>query len=269
MQRTFLTLAAVVSLGALTGCSSPGGIADMETHQLWDHAETNSRDGRYEEALPYFDELLKRDDDDYQARLHRGVAYERLGAADSANEDLDHAVEVAPGLPPARLFRANLAIKQGRLDAAERDLRQLVQEGGGLEDEDLMAVHVLVGTIRQQQNKPDEALLQYQHAISIGQRPGKWSVKHYRDALYNATQIAFEGRNDFDMAWDYYSEYASVKRRVREPITPDDHYTLGMLAYLRGDFAGAREHLSQAPQDATSQLLEEFNDPNFFDRAYH
>lgn len=250
----------------VTGCVP--GVRTMNEGELWLRAEDHSRAGEHADSLAYFDELLRRDGENYRALVLRGVAHNELGESTPARSDLMLAVEIAPGRAPARLQRAGLAIKSGNFVAAEIDLAALLEISTSLDTHDQMALHVLVGTLRFRQERAADALRSYEKAIDLGQQPGTWMIKHYQDALYNTAQIHFEVRQDFAAAWKHYSQYVEVRQKQGLGLESADHYVLGMLAYLRGDFSLAQEHLAEAPGEQTDRLLEEFDDRGFFERAY-
>lgn len=249
-----------------TGCVP--SVRTMNEGELWLRAEDHSRASEHADSLAYLDELLRRNGEDYRALVLRGVAHSELDETTPALSDLMMAIEIAPSRAPARLQRASLAIKSGNFVTAEVDLAALLEISTSLDTHDQMALHVLVGTLRFRQERAADALRSYEKAIDLGQQPGMWTIKHYQDALYNAAQVHFEARQDFAAAWKHYSQYVEVRQKQGLGLVSEDHYVLGMLAYLRGDFSLAQEHLAEAPGEQTNRLLEEFDDRGFFKRAY-
>ena len=95
-------------------------------------------------------------------------------------------------------------------------------------------------TVHQRRGDWHGALRSYRSAVDVGrQSPDAASQKHYRDALFNASEVQYRLGN-FDQASALYGEHLQAKVRADEPITEEDHYAMGVLNYLKGDFAKAR-----------------------------
>src|SRR5262245_13362570 len=102
------------------GCSS---LRYKKSEYLWAESDQRFRNGAYSDAIPYYDELLRRDDQDARARRLRAITRDRTGETQGALEDYEKAA--SRGDASSLLFRANLNIKSGYYEAAERDLAAL------------------------------------------------------------------------------------------------------------------------------------------------
>src|SRR4051812_16895336 len=91
---------------ASTGCSS---LRYKKTEDLWVESDQKFKAGQYGEAVPYYDELLRRDENDVRARKNRGIARDRSGATTEALDDYQKCSE--QGDAKALLWRAGLDIK--------------------------------------------------------------------------------------------------------------------------------------------------------------
>ena len=81
---------------------------------------------RYQEALALWLGLLKENPDDSEALLRAGIAQSMLAQYDAAAESFDHALRLNPRNAPVLYNRALLRLKLGELDAAEKQLHELL-----------------------------------------------------------------------------------------------------------------------------------------------
>jgi tetratricopeptide (TPR) repeat protein len=82
-----------------------------------------------EAALRRYEPYTEADPDNHLLWLELGDAYHRLSRFDQALASFQKALAISPGLPTARSRMAMVRISQHRFDEAERELRQLVDEG--------------------------------------------------------------------------------------------------------------------------------------------
>ncbi len=254
MKRTTCVGLGLVLLLA-SGCQS---LRYHSNDELWAGGDAAFDRGDYDEAITYYDELLRRDDGERRALLMRGVAHERTAETRAALEDYAKAGTL--GEHRALLYRANINIKRGDTGAAEADLGQL--RNAGLSGSDQVIQLTLIGTLRLMQGQPRMAVKTLEQAISAGQGSGR----HVRDAHYNAAQAYYQ-LGDFGRAYDHYLAYSgggSVSR-FGEPAAVDatDAYMLGLLAYLAGDFDAADAHLSRADPEQVAEAAQILDDPSF------
>jgi len=239
---------AALTLGG-TGCSS---LRYKETHELWRESDAHFDAGRYDEAVPYYDELLRREE--YRAQTLRGVAEERMGDDSSASSD--YAEAGSRGEARAQLYLANLHIRNGAYDLAEQDLAAL--RGLSLGTREQLLQLTLVGTLRLEQGNPRLAAQSLERAAQLGAsyRDGA-SRKHLADAHYNAS-AAYYQLGDFGRAYSHLERYAELS-----PPSAEDSYHLGLLAYLAGDFGASEAHLQRADPALVSQARATLDDPSF------
>lgn len=259
MNHTAVAVA-IVALSSVAGCSSTPPIEELRTHAN----EAFARE-EYKRAVAFDTEILRLQPDDYSATIQRGVAYDRLGAVSDASADFTRAIEIAPeaGLP--RLYRANLALKANQVDMAVADVQAM--QDLEMEKHEQVAALVLAGTVHQKKGDAGGALRAYRGAIEVGKNdPDPTVQKHVRDAFYNAAECNYRTGN-FDQATSLYGEVVQAKVRSDEPVTEDDHYTMGVLNYLRGDFARSKQHFAHVSPGRKRQAAKLLNDEGFFASA--
>lgn len=233
------------------GCSS---LRYKETAELWSESDEHFDSGRYDEAEPYYDELLRRNDADTRARLMRGVAHERSG--DEADALDDYATAGSQGEARALLYRADLNIRRGDYGSAEGDLGQL--KGAGLGPRDVVIQLTLLGSLRLRQQQWLMAAQNLERACEAGADFADASmVRHVKDAHYNAGQ-AYYRLGDFSRAYDHMIAYADGKT-----LDGRDAYVVGLLAYLAGDFAASQQYLASADPDLVTRAADILDDPTF------
>lgn len=254
--------ALIAASTALAGCS---GFGKKSTEELRAHANEAFVREEYRRAIAFDTEILRREPDDYQATLQRGVAFDRLGSVADAQHDYTRAIELAPeaGLP--RLYRANLALKTGQVEAAAGDVRTL--EALDLPKHERVAAFVLQGTFSQRKGDYTSALRSYAQAIEAGRGdPDPATAQHFKDALHNGAECYYR-LGAFDRAGELYAELIQAKTRDGESLGEDDCYTFGVLCYLRGDFAGAREMFAKVSPERRRKAAQLLNDEGFFAAA--
>jgi len=265
-SRSSLVLAgfAALLLGA-SGCSS---LRYADEDELWTEGDGHFDAGRHDDAIPYYDEIVRRDENQAKALLRRAISAEREGNYQSALRDYAKAGSL--GDTRAWLYRANLNISTGALGEAEADLTHLANSS--LQGRDQVIQLTLVGTLRLAQGQHQMAAQSLQRAVEMG---GGYSDpdtrRHVANAHYNASE-AYYHMGDFSRAYDHMIGYASKsgggstteQGLLDQPATHlsgQDHYMLGLLAYLNHDFDAANTHFSRADAELVAKAREEFGDP--------
>lgn len=257
--RVGVVCLAVAAFGT-AGCSS---LRHKSNDELWAEGDGHFNQGRYGEATPYYDELIRRDEGGTRAHLMRGVARERTGDHGAALEDYGSAG--SRGELRALFYRADLNLRRGDLASAEADLGALRDMGLGGRD---TVVHLtLLGTLRLKQKQYMFAAQNLERACEASasyRDPGM--TRHIRDAHYNAAQ-AYYHLGDFGRAYDHMVQFAGGSpgdgTRTSEYLDGQDSYMLGLLAYLAGDFAAAEHHLANADPDLVARAADVLDDPSF------
>lgn len=250
---------AVVALGT-SGCTS---LRHKSTDELWAESDTAFNQGRYDEAEPYYDELIRREEGTTKAHLMRGVARERTGEDSGAIEDYQTAG--GKGEIRALFYSADLNIRRGDYGAAEADLGALRNMGLGGRD---TVVHLtLLGTLRLKQKQYLFAAQNLERACEGGAtfRDPTMS-QHVRNAHYNAAQAYYQ-LGDFGRAYDHMCAYAGTTpnnpTETTHPLDGEESYLMGLLAYLAGDFGAADHHLANADPDLVARAADVLDDPSF------
>ena len=184
----------------------------------------------------------------------RGVSYERTGETSGALAD--YAKVGHQGDVRGLLYSANLHIERGQFGAAEADLGRL--KSMGLSGRDRVIQLTLIGTLRLEQRQYMMAAQNLERAIDEGSAFGDPTVRgRVRDAQMNAAQCYFH-LGDFGRAYDHAVAYAQGGS-----MSGRDHYTVGLIAYLAGDFTTADAHLAQADANLVARAAEILDDPSF------
>lgn len=135
-RQRILTIAGVlivavlagVLLGRASGFRSPNDTLSGDIRQsstgLLAEADVLTREGRWEEALGIYDEVLEIAPANTEALTYRGWLTFQLGEGDALG-DLDEAVAIDPAYPDARVFRAIVLDRNQRFGDAAQDLAAL------------------------------------------------------------------------------------------------------------------------------------------------
>lgn len=247
------SLAGVLLTGvAASGCS---GLSHKENDELWAESQEHFDAGRYDEAEPYYDELLRRNETDTRARTMRAVSHERTGDESDALDD--YATAGGHGEARALLYRADLNIRRGDYVGAEQDLAQL-KTMPGLGPRDTVVQLTLLGTLRVKQQQWMLGAQSLERACEAGAAYADPTMtRHVRDAHYNAAH-AYYRLGDFGRGYDHMEAYAQG-----QTLNPQDAYMAGLLAYLAGDFAASNQHLATADPELVARAADILDDPSF------
>lgn len=266
MMRRTIGLGALLLLGmGLTGCTN---LRYLSSDELWAKSDEYFNSGDYDDAIPYYDELLRRNEDDKKALLMRGLSHERTDGTEKALRDYAQAGKKGEG--KAILYRANLNIARGDTAAAEEDLGKLRDMGLGGRDQVIQLT--LLGTLRLKQGRSRLAAQSLERAIATGKSFAD-ARKHVADAHYNAAQ-AYYRLGDFGRAYDHMIGYASksapaplteeeLLEKPNAALTGRDYYMLGLLAYLNHDYEAAEVHLGRADAELVERAAKILDDPSF------
>lgn len=261
VKRIALALCWLVLGGAAaSGCKSTQPIEELRSHAN----ESFARE-EYTRTIAFDSEILRREPNDLAATMQRGVAFDRMGNVSDAQQDYTRAVELNPDAVAPRLYRANLSLKTGAVDAAGPDIAAL--KGLELEKSEQVAALVLEGAMFQKRRDWTGALRPLRQAIEASRGDGDANTsRHYRDALNNASECYYR-LGMFDAAVALYDELMLAKSRAEEPVTEDDRYALGVMTYLKGDFARSRQLFAQVSPARRKQAAQLLGDEGFFASA--
>jgi tetratricopeptide (TPR) repeat protein len=230
----------------------------MKTTDLWANGDAAFDEGRYNAAIPYYDEILHRNSNESRALLQRGVAKERDGDDLGALRDYGAAGDL--GDSRATLYSANLNNSRGDTSGSQGDMSQL--SNAGLTGANRIVQLVLLGTLRLEQGKPRMAAQNFERAIAEGAQHADYSTRgHVANAHYNAGQAYYQ-LGDFDRAYNHMRGYMQVAD-ASSGAGANDQYMLGLLAYLAGDFEASDAALAKADPAEVAQGAKILDDPSF------
>ncbi len=217
-----LLLALVLSLQLLAQASLP---------QLFDQALNASRDGRFAEALPLWNQVLEIAPEDAAAWSNRGNVQLALGDPEAAISDQGQAIALEPASPDPRLNRGTAEEALQRWEAAEADYLWILEQGDEAGEVRASALYNL-GNVRGSQ--------------------GDWSAAH------DCFVAAAEARPGFAMARSsaalaafQLGESAEAERELRAlirryPLFADARAGLTALLWRRGASGEAESNWAAA-----------------------
>ncbi len=211
--------------------------------QLFDQALTASRNGRFSEALPLWNQVLELVPDDAAAWSNRGNVQLALGDPLAAIADQDRAMALDPASPDPHLNRGTAEEALARWDAAEADYRWILEHASDAEQDRASALYNL-GNV--QGSKGDWSAARASFAAAALARPG-FAMARSSEAL-----VAFE-LGDLDAA---ERELRSLIRRY--PLFADARAGLTALLWQRGGRGEAESHWVSA-----SGLDPRYRDPEW------
>jgi tetratricopeptide (TPR) repeat protein len=248
-------LALVILAGS--GCTS---LRYKKTEDLWSESDQKFKAGQYADTVPYYDELLRRDENDEHARKNRAIAEDQSGATTQALDDYQKCAD--SGDVKALLWKANLDIKSGFFDAAEKDLQAL--RGASLDSHEQVAQFTLIGTLRLKQGNPKLAVQTLEKACDMARgQSDSFTLKHARDAHYNAA-FGYYQLGDFATGCEHMEQYRNISESTGAGLDGNDYAMLCLLHYMNGDMEGARQYLSKADPGWRAKAAKTFEDPAFF-----
>lgn len=254
----------LASLGFALGFAAVGFVASgctslryKKTEDLWSESDQKFKGGDYAGAKPYYDELLRRDENDQKARLYRGLSEDRSGDTSAAIDDYNRV-----GDARALLFSAGLNIKNGFYDAAEKDLQQL--KGMSLDSHQQVAQLSLVGQLRLKQGQARMAIQSLERACDLARgQSDSYTLEHSSKAHFNACEAYFQ-LGEFQSAMEHMEQYRQISEQTGVGCDGRDYYKLCIVHYLSGDIEGARGYLPKADPELRKKAGEVFNDAAFF-----
>jgi tetratricopeptide (TPR) repeat protein len=186
--------------------------------------------GYYNDAIKFYTEALYEDPNSAEIYYNLGFAYLRTGNVTKAIESYTHALMVSPNFSEASDALVKARIAKQSLDQLIQATRNDLQKEPG--DPNLLA---RLGDIYQQQGDHENAILQYNKALSaISDRKDLIKVC-YRLAL------AYSDMQEYSRATD-----ALLSIKQLQPDTPDIYYKLACLSAKQNRSDEAVAWLKQA-----------------------
>ncbi len=122
-----LLLPALLALGPLPAAAAVAAAGQPPLPELFDQALRASREGRFGDALPLWNQVLEVAPGDAAAWSNRGNVQLALGDARAAIADQSRAIELEPASADPHLNRGTAEESLQRWDAAEADYRWILE----------------------------------------------------------------------------------------------------------------------------------------------
>jgi tetratricopeptide (TPR) repeat protein len=219
-------------------------------------------DGADQDAIEKYSDVLAVKPNNLNARVGRGIAYQRAGQSQKAMRDFDRALSIDPHSVAARLHRGELYLEKQMLDQARADADDLLANVTAEHDR-LLALS-LSARVYEAQGFKDRALNDAEQALSIAARdPELRQEPHYRELVYAAARLSYE-QTDFTTALSRLREYFTLTQAARGTLSERDHYLMALLSYLNGAYDDARQNLQYVSADDRRELATALDDQSFF-----
>jgi tetratricopeptide (TPR) repeat protein len=209
-------------------------LAQVSLPQLFDQALTASRDGRFGDALPLWNQVLEIAPGDAAAWSNRGNVQLALGDPEAAIADQTHAIELEPGSPDPHLNRGTAEEALQRWDAAEADYRWILEHPPASAKEEDVRPSALYNLGNVQGSRGDWPAARDCFVAAADARPG------FAMARSSAALAAFQ-LGEFNEA---ERELRSLIRRY--PLFADARAALTALLWRRGASGEAESNWAAA-----------------------
>ncbi len=208
-------------------------LAQAALPQLFDQALSASRDGRFGDALPLWNQVQELAHGDAAAWSNRGNVQLALGDPEAAIADQSRAIALEPDSPDPHLNRGTAEEALRRWDAAEADYRWILERppAAGTDDVRPSALYNL-GNV--QGSRGDWAAARESFAAAVAARPG------FAMARSSAALAAFQ-----------LGELAEAERELRNlirryPLFADARAGLTALLWRKGASGEAESNWAAA-----------------------
>jgi len=182
--------------------------------------------GKFEEAIKHYLEALRLKPDNAELHNNLGIAYAGQGKFEEAIKHYSEALRLKPDHYKAHNNLGNGFASLGKLEEAMNHYKEALRLRP-----DYAEAHSNLGNVLASQGKFDQAIDHYSAAVR--------SEPDYVEAHYNlANVLARQGR--FEEAIDHYKETLRL-----EPDLAEAHNNLGNLLEAQGKFGEAAEHYAQ------------------------
>ena len=209
-------------------------LAQAVLPQLFDQALTASRDGRFGDALPLWNQVLELAPQDAAAWSNRGNVQLALGDPEAAIADQTQAIELEPGSPDPHLNRGTAEEALQRWDAAEADYRWILDHPPASAREEDVRPSALYNLGNVQGSRGDWPAARDCFVAAADARPG------FAMARSSAALAAFQ-LGEFN---DAERELRSLIRRY--PLFADARAALTALLWRRGASGEAESNWAAA-----------------------
>ena len=223
----------------------------------------------YEDAEVYTTELLRRDEADARARLLRARSRDLSNTGTvQAREDYNVLVEQRPDDGRVRLYRAELNMRQGNIEAAQEDLNAL-SERTDLDASVRVAAWNFRGVIQLKKNNLSFAAMALRQAVSAGAGSSDpLVVRPLAEAHHNLGHALFL-MNNFQEAHTHFKRHESLAPQAGLSVGPDDYYNLAITAYLSGRYSVARSYFAKSDPQLRAKAAKILDDPGINNKNFH
>ena len=168
------------------------------------------RQGRLDEALAQFQDVLRFDPNNAEAHLNAGTALSQMGQMDEAIAHFQKALEIRPDFAPAQYNIGTILFQNGRVDEAIMSFRKALEIRPDYTD-----ALCNLGAAFLQKGRLDEAIEQYQKAVAIEPDSAE---------AHNNLGYALLQRGQVREAIVHYQTSLEI-----QPDNPDTHNTLAWV----------------------------------------
>jgi len=224
-------MSALLALLLSLSLAWPLALAQPPLPQLFDQALTASREGRFGEALPLWNQVLEQAPGDAAAWSNRGNVQLALGDPEAAIADQGQAMALDPDSPDPHLNRGTAEEALARWAAAAADYRWILERHPEAGEPRASALYNLGNVLG---SRGDWAAAQASFAAAAAARPG------FAMARSSAALVQFE-LGDLEGA---ERELRNLIRRY--PLFADARAALTALLWQRGARGEAESHWAAA-----------------------
>ena len=217
----------------------------------------------YTQAEEFLRQALQLDADDASLFYNLGLVLEKQGRTEEAAVSFQTASEKRPAFVPALAKLAELRLRLGQFDAADKAIKSAILGDGTQAQFWLLAAAIAErrGSIRTAREAIDKAaaLDAKNVEIAVKQAALMYSSGDRRDGLAKLSEIVEHnpenaaGHSSYAWALIQEKKLEDAQRELQKAmqLLPDDPYlqnNLGVLLELKGDTAGARKAFARAKE---------------------
>ncbi len=256
-----MRLCALLAMSLLfTGCAAT--IENMSKRELRSTQESSYAAQNFTRTGAASDEILRRQPEDYEAMMVRGLSFMEQGQHSMALDAFQNAANLRPERALPHVYSADLNVRLNRLAAARTNLMAVSRYDMELEEE---AIYFLVvGNLAMLEGDHLAAADSYDRAVASATASASFELEPVRQqALRGKAAAAFE-QADYPAGFSYYNAYVNARGEQGYGLSAEDHYWLAFFAFQTNRYDVARQHGSMLAPDARQRLAESVNDSTFF-----
>jgi len=116
--------------------------------------------GRFDQALPLYFDVLRKNPNFWSANYNLGYAYYRAGKFPEAENHLNRAIQIDDRDPDQFIYLARAQMEQGRLEEARQNVEQALQRGP-----QSPGFHFVLATILEARGQREQAIAEYKSEV--------------------------------------------------------------------------------------------------------